>query len=84
MPFAITLACFGMQMTFEEALVGATINGAWSLDHADTVGSLEPGKSADAVLIRGDAINLIRVGVTAVAAVFKRGRAVHGRENLSS
>jgi imidazolonepropionase len=84
MPFAITLACFGMQMTFEEALVGATINGAWSLDRADTVGSLEPGKSADAVLIRGDAINLIRVGVAAVAAVFKRGRAVHGRENLSS
>ncbi|MFL6279723.1 MAG: imidazolonepropionase, partial [Vicinamibacterales bacterium] len=44
MPFAMTLACFAMHMTFEEALVGATINAAWSLDRADRVGSLEPGK----------------------------------------
>ncbi len=62
MPFVMTLAAFAMNMTFEEALVGATINGAWSLDLADTVGSLEPGKLADAVFVRGDAIDLIRVG----------------------
>ena len=37
LPFAMALACFGMGMTFEEALVGATINGAWSLDRSDTV-----------------------------------------------
>ena len=55
MPFAMALACFGMDMTFEEALVGATINGAWSLDRADRVGSLEPGKLADAVIVDGDA-----------------------------
>jgi imidazolonepropionase len=73
MPFAITLGCFAMGMTFEEALVAATINGAWSLDRADTVGSLEPGKLADAVFVQGDAINLIRVGVPAIAAVMKRG-----------
>ena len=35
MPFAMTLACFAMGLTFEEALVAATINGAWSLDVAD-------------------------------------------------
>ena len=34
MPFAMTLACFGMGLTFEEALVGATINAACSLDRA--------------------------------------------------
>lgn len=34
MPFAMTLACFGMGLTLEEALVGATINGAWSLDRS--------------------------------------------------
>jgi imidazolonepropionase len=83
MPFAIALACFGMQMTFEEALVAATINGAWSLDVADTCGSLEPGKLADAVIVRGDAINLIRMGAPSIAAVVKRGRVVHGGEKFA-
>jgi imidazolonepropionase len=78
MPFAIALACFGMHMTFEEAIVGATINGAWALDCADEIGSLEPGKWADAVIVRGDAINLIRVGPPSIAAVLKRGWPVSG------
>ena len=73
MPFAITLGCFAMAMTFEEALVASTINGAWSLDVADETGSLEPGKLADAVFVRGDVINLIRVGAPAIGAVMKRG-----------
>jgi imidazolonepropionase len=83
MPFAIALACFGMQMTFEEALVAATINGAWSLDVADTCGSLERGKLADAVIVRGDAINLIRMGAPSIAAVVKRGRVVRGEEHFT-
>lgn len=78
MPFAMTLACFAMKMTFEEALIAATINAAYSLDVHDRVGSLEPGKLADAVIVDGDAINLIRVGAPAVAAVIKRGHIVHG------
>jgi imidazolonepropionase len=81
MPFAMTVACFGMNMTFEEALVGATINGAWSLDVADSAGSLEPGKLADIVLVRGEPINLIRVGAPSVAAVLKRGKLVSGTLN---
>ncbi|HVL67227.1 MAG TPA: imidazolonepropionase [Vicinamibacterales bacterium] len=84
MPFALTLACFAMNMTFEEALVAGTINGAWSLDVAGDRGSLEPGKLADFVLVRGDAINLIRVGAPSIAAVVKRGAFVHGAEILSS
>jgi imidazolonepropionase len=74
MPFAMTLACFGMGLTFEEALAGATVNAALSLDIAADVGSLEPGKRADFVVVTGDAINLIRVGTQAVAAVYKDGR----------
>jgi imidazolonepropionase len=73
MAFAMTLACFGMGLTFEEALAGATINGAYSLDRHDTVGSLEPGKLMDAVLVRGQAIDLIRVGAASIAGVVKRG-----------
>jgi imidazolonepropionase len=78
MPFAMTLACFAMNLTFEEALVAATINAAWSLDRAGEIGSLEPGKLADAVFVRGDAIDLIRVGAPAIAGVMKRGALVTG------
>jgi imidazolonepropionase len=78
MPFAMSLAAFAMNMTFEEALIAATINAAWSLDRADDVGSLEPGKLADVVFVRGELVNLIRVDADAIAAVMKRGRVVHG------
>ncbi len=53
MPFVMSLACFGMNLTLEEALVGATINAAASIDRADRVGSLEVGKQLDAVVIDG-------------------------------
>ncbi len=76
MPFAIALACFAMHMTLEEALVAATLNAAWSLDRAETVGSLEPGKLMDAVVIDGDLTSLIRVGPSPIRAVIKRGRLV--------
>ena len=62
MPFAMALGCFGMNLTFEEALVAATINAAYSLDRHDRVGSLEPGKQMDAVIVDGPAIDLVRVG----------------------
>ena len=77
MPFAMTLACFGMGLTFEEALVGATINAAYALDRHDCVGSLEVGKQMDAVIIGGPAIDLIRVGADTIQAVIKKGRVVH-------
>jgi len=81
MPFAITLACFAMEMTFEEAVTAATINAAWSLDRADEVGSLEPGKLADAVIVRGEATDLMHVRhgePNAIAGVIKRGTIVAG------
>jgi imidazolonepropionase len=65
-------------MTFEEALVAATLNGAWSLDRADKAGSLEAGKMADMVMVRGAAIDLLRVGSDVIAGVVKRGALVHG------
>jgi imidazolonepropionase len=78
MPFAMTLACFGMNLTFDEALVAATINAACSLNRQDRVGSLELGKQMDAVIVHGPAINLIRVGADTIRAVVKRGRLVVG------
>ena len=78
MPFAMALACFRMDMTFEEALTAATVNAAWSIDRAADVGSLEPSKLADAVVVRGQAVNLLRIGAPAITAVIKKGQLVHG------
>jgi imidazolonepropionase len=79
MPFAMALACFGMHLTFEEALAAATLNGAYSLDRHDRVGSLEAGKQFDAVLIEGPAVNLLRANADVIRAVFKKGAIVAGR-----
>jgi len=76
MPFAMALACFGMHMTLEESLIASTLNAAWSLDRADTVGSLEPGKLMDAVVIRGGLVELLRVGSGTSLTVIKRGKVV--------
>ena len=78
MAFTMSLACFGMQMTFEEALAGVTINGAYSLDVHDRLGSLEPGKQFDAVLVDGPAVNLLRANAQVIRAVFKKGQLVRG------
>jgi imidazolonepropionase len=46
-PMAMSLACTHMKMSPAEAIVAATINGAWALRVADRKGSIEPGKDAD-------------------------------------
>jgi imidazolonepropionase len=78
-PFVMMLGCFAMGLTFEEALVAATINGAYSLDRHDRVGSLEPGKQFDAVMVDGPAVNLLRANASPIARVFKKGKQVHAR-----
>ena len=79
MPFVMSLACFGMNLTLEEALIGATLNAAASIDRHDTVGSLEAGKQFDAVVVSGMLTDLIRVGGPCVRQVIKRGRVAHTR-----
>ena len=62
----------------EEALIGATLNAAASIDRQATTGSLEVGKQFDAVVVNGMLTDLIRVGGPVIRQVFKRGRLVHG------
>jgi imidazolonepropionase len=78
MPFAMALACFTMNMTLEESLIGATLNAAWSLDRDYCIGSLEPGKLMDAVIVNGGLVELLRVGAPAIRSVIKRGKVVSG------
>jgi imidazolonepropionase len=79
MPFVMSLACFGMNMTLEEALIGATINAAASIDRHDRIGSLEAGKQFDAVIVTGMLPDLIRVGAPVIKHVIKRGRVAYTR-----
>lgn len=77
LPFAMTVACFGMGLSLEEALSAATVNAACSLDLGDQLGSLEVGKQADLVILRSSRLlDLLRVGVPAVRTVVKGGRVV--------
>jgi imidazolonepropionase-like amidohydrolase len=40
------------------------------------VGSLEPGKQTDAVVVDGPAIDLLRVGAQTIRYVIKKGKVV--------
>ncbi len=78
MPLVIALACAGMRLTPAEAIVAATINAAHAIGMADEVGSLEPGKAADLVVVDApDYRHLaMQAGVQLIRTVVKRGRVV--------
>jgi imidazolonepropionase len=77
LPFAMTVGCFAMGLSLEEALAAATVNASSSLDLQGEVGSVEVGKRADLVLLRSPRLlDLVRVGVPAIRAVVKDGRVV--------
>jgi imidazolonepropionase len=51
MQMVLSLACTEMRMSPAEAISAATINGAHAVGLAATVGSLEPGKQADLLIL---------------------------------
>lgn len=77
LPFAMTVGCFGMGLSLEEALSAVTVNAACSLDRQEDVGRIEAGRQADLVLLRSARLlDLVRVGTPAIRAVVKGGRIV--------
>ena len=44
-------------ITREEAIRAFTINGAWALKAENEVGSIEPGKAADLIILNGDVLD---------------------------
>jgi imidazolonepropionase len=78
MQFMIALACRAMAMTPAEAISAATINAAHALGLGDTVGSLEPGKRADLILLGVPSYPHLayRFGTNLVGAVIAGGRII--------
>ncbi len=76
MPSVISLACSLLRMTVPEALLGATRNSAAAIGVLDHVGTLEPGKKADCILISSSHPFSIpyRFGSNLVETVIKNGR----------
>ena len=78
MQMVISLAITQMRMLPEEAIAASTINAAAAISMEREIGSIEPGKQADMLIL--DAPNYMHIGyhfgVNLVNAVIKRGRVV--------
>ncbi len=74
-PLLFALATLYMNISIEEAITGLTINGAAALDLADTAGSLDVGKTGDAIILEYPSYKFIpyHIGVSTVEKVIKKG-----------
>jgi imidazolonepropionase len=81
MQVVMQLATLQMKMTVEESLTAATLNGAHSLRLAHDIGSIEPGKRADFVLLDAPSyLHLVyHFGVNLVKETWRDGDLVASR-----
>lgn len=77
-PLTIALACIYMNMSIEETITALTLNGAAALDMAHEIGSLEPGKRGDVVILGCDNYHILPyyVGMNCVKTTIHAGRIV--------
>ena len=80
MPLVIALACRYLHLTPEEALVAATLNGAFAIGMGGVVGSLQVGWAADILVLNLPDVQHLgyRFGTNPVDRVIKGGRVVIG------
>ena len=78
MQFVIALACRYLRLTPAQAIAAATINAAAAVNRADQIGSIEPGKQADLLILDTDDYRHLgyRFGGNLVKTVIKRGQIV--------
>jgi imidazolonepropionase len=86
MPVVLSLACTRMRMSPAEAISAATINGAHALGRGHQLGSLDPGKQGDVILLNATDYREIPYyfGVNLVAATIKRGLVIYQQGQVSS
>jgi imidazolonepropionase len=77
MQFAIALACRYMRLTPAQAIAAATINAAAAIRRQAEIGSLEPGKQADLLILDVPDYRHLgyRFGTNLVETVIKKGQA---------
>ena len=80
MPMILSLACTQMKMSPAEAITGATINPAHSLNRGDTIGSLEAGKLANFSIFDCENYRELAYwfGIPQTHSVYVRGQRVAG------
>jgi len=80
MQFAAALACRYMKLTPKQAIAAATINAAAAIGMDKKVGSLEPGKQADLIVLNIPDYRHIgyRFGINLVEFVIKQGQVYQG------
>jgi imidazolonepropionase len=74
----LALACRYMGLTQSQALVAATRNAAHAIGRGSDLGSLEPGRQADFLILDVDDYRQLgyRYGTNLVHTVVKRGEVV--------
>lgn len=79
MQFVIALACRYLKLAPAQAIAAATINAAAAIQRSERIGSIEPGKQADLLILSvSDYRHLgYRFGTNLVDTVIKRGKAYH-------
>jgi len=80
-PLVFALACLQMKLTIEEAITALTINGAAAVGRADSIGSIDPGKKGDIVILEFPSYRYIpyHVAVSTVETVVKNGKVVFNK-----
>jgi imidazolonepropionase len=75
MQLVIALACRYMRLTPAQSIVAATLNAAAAIQRSDQIGSLEPGKQADLIILNVPDYRHLgyRFGTNLVRTVIKRG-----------
>jgi imidazolonepropionase len=82
-PLIAALAALYMGLSPEEIVTALTLNAAAALGRADAIGSLDPGKQGDVLILDSPSYRFIpyHIGVSTVEKVIKKGNLVYDKSS---